>query len=160
MLAKNWGSRPELLTLKIFTQPWYRVKLNLRQKRQNFVKLKSRQIVIISKLITKTYNFDKISYNYLIYALWKTTFAHHFLELLRKKSVKMQPTQIYASQECFTQPLVMMVETFRGSSPDHPLPPLSAIVTISLTPPPPSVSQCQQLDTPPPLLPRQLCPHI
>ena len=55
-------------------------------------------------------------------------FALYFLELLHKKSVKMRPKknvqqntvcleqQIYASQENFTHPLVVMVETFRNSA--------------------------------------------
>ena len=41
-----------------------------------------------------------------------------------------------------------------------PLPPLSANVSISLTPPPPFVSQCQHLLNPPPLWPCQFCQHI
>ena len=59
----------------------------------------------------------------------KITYAFHLLDLLHKKSVKMQPKnnlqqypvcleqQIYASQENFTHPLVVMVETLRRSAP-------------------------------------------
>ena len=53
-------------------------------------------------------------------------FALHFFQLLHKNNVKMQQfylpqnyhgleQQIYAKQKKFTQPLVVMVETFRRS---------------------------------------------
>ena len=93
-------------------------------------KFKSQQIAIIYKLDPKIHNLNKILYKYFLnklLTLKKIPFAPHFLKLLLKKNMKMQQKkslqqntvsleqQMYASQENFTQPLVVMVETFRRS---------------------------------------------
>ena len=82
-------------------------------------KLNFRQISIRSMLYTKIHNF---------YQIPSIIPCKYFLEFLHKKSVNIrhkinlrqntvgQEQQIYASKENFTQPLVVMVETFRRSA--------------------------------------------
>ena len=99
------------------------------QKRVKILsKFQSRKIVVLSKLCTKMHNFYKLPYTYLVNTLlkfqinfcpsfpWNVTHKKKIVNAAKKKlrqnTVSLKQ-QIYAGQENFPQPLVVMVETFR-----------------------------------------------
>ena len=97
------------------------------KKSANFTKFELRQIVLILKLFIEINNFYKISYKYTIKTqklllpfissnfYTKTAWKCDQNTNLRQYTVCLEH-QIYASQENFTQPLSVMVETLRRSA--------------------------------------------
>ena len=63
--------KPDLLNVPNFIQPDSRCKRIYAKKSVHFTKLKSQQIVVISKLFTKIYNFNEIPYKYLVNTILK-----------------------------------------------------------------------------------------
>ena len=106
------------------------MKKKLSNKNVNFVILKLQPIAVISKLYTKMKFFNKIPYKYFLNTLskLKNTFALQLLDLLYKRACMFDKKKklrqntvclkqpIYTSQENFTKPVVVMVDTFRMSA--------------------------------------------
>ena len=84
------------------------------KKNVNFFIFKLQQIGVISKLYTKTQNFIKIPYEYLVSTLLKLKkipFVLHFFELLQKKSVK-----IWREKRIYNKTLYVWSNKFTAAS--------------------------------------------
>ena len=92
------------------------------------------QVAVIFKQCIEWHNFNKIPYTYLVHILfiaintYYRSFPSNWSQMsVRHKELKITlglEQQIYASQEYFTQPMVVMVETFRRSGHGQKNPPI------------------------------------